>query len=88
MVKRTTRLSCANQTASPPLVFKSSGSDDRQEIVGAGYSVEITSDPIVIDIRQKFAWLRPLEDKAALSNIIYLPNKLSISRYLFIGDAS
>ncbi|MBR0826927.1 hypothetical protein JQ596_15370 [Bradyrhizobium manausense] len=54
----------------------------------AGASVEITSDPIVIDIRQKFAWLKPLEDKSALSNVIYLPNKLGISRYLFIGDAS
>src|SRR5262245_37102635 len=54
----------------------------------AGASVEITSDPIVIDIRQKFAWLKPLEDKPALSNIIYLPNNLSISRYLFVGDAS
>jgi hypothetical protein len=54
----------------------------------AGASVEITSDPIVIDIRQKLPWLKPLEDKPPLSNIIYLPNKLGISRYMFIGDAS
>jgi hypothetical protein len=54
----------------------------------AGASVEITSDPIVIDIRQKFPWLKPLEDKPSGDNIIYLPNKLGISRYLFIGDAS
>jgi hypothetical protein len=50
--------------------------------------VEITSDPIVIDIRQKFAWLKPLEDKPALSNIIYLQNGLALSRYMFVGDAS
>jgi hypothetical protein len=53
-----------------------------------GASVEITSDPIVIDIRQKFPWLKPLEDKPPGSNIIYLPNKIGINRYLFIGDAS
>ena len=53
-----------------------------------GASVEITSDPIVIDIRQKFAWLKPLEDKPAGNDIIYLPNGLGINRYFFIGDAS
>ena len=53
----------------------------------AGASVEITSDPLVIDIRQKFSWLKPLEDKPPLQNIIYLPNRLGISRYLFIGNA-
>ena len=50
--------------------------------------VEITSDPLVIDIRQKLPWLKPLEDKPPGSNIIYLPNKLGINRYMFIGDAS
>jgi hypothetical protein len=54
----------------------------------AGASVEITDDPIVIDIRQKFSWLKPLEDKAPLDNIIYLPNGLGINRYFFVGDAS
>lgn len=54
----------------------------------AGATVEITNDPIVIDIRQKFSWLKPLEDKPPLDNIIYLPNKLRINRYMFIGDAS
>jgi len=54
----------------------------------AGASVEITNDPIVIDIRQKFSWLKPLEEKPPGENVIYLPNKLGINRYLFIGDAS
>jgi hypothetical protein len=54
----------------------------------AGASVEITSDPIAIEIRQKLAWLKPLEDKSPGSDVIYLPNKLGINRYMFIGDAS
>ena len=53
-----------------------------------GASVEITNDPIVTDIRQKIPWLKPLEEKPPLENIIYLPNKLGINRYMFIGDAS
>jgi hypothetical protein len=40
----------------------------------AGASVEITNDPIMIDIRQKLLWIKPLEDKPPLENIIYLPN--------------
>jgi len=54
----------------------------------AGASVEITSDPIVIEIRQKLPWLKPLEEKPPGHNIIYLPNKLGINRYMFIGDRS
>ena len=54
----------------------------------AGASVEITNDALVIDIRQKLSWLKPLEDKPPLNDIIYLPNGLGINRYLFIGDAS
>jgi hypothetical protein len=66
---------------------------DMQAILGPSFRfdnawVENTLDPIVIDIRAKFPWLKPLEDKPAGSNIIYLPNKLGINRYLFIGDAS
>jgi hypothetical protein len=53
-----------------------------------GASVEITNDPVGIDIRQKLQWLKPLEEKTPLNNIIYLPNKLGINRYMFIGDAS
>jgi hypothetical protein len=54
----------------------------------AGASVEITNDPIVIDVRQKLAWLETLEKKPPGSDVIYLPNKLGINRNLFIGDAS
>jgi len=54
----------------------------------AGATVEITNDPIVIDIRQKLSWLKPLEDKGPGNDIIRLPNGLGINRYYFIGDAS
>jgi hypothetical protein len=50
--------------------------------------VEITNDPIVVDIRKALPWLGPLESKPPGSNIIYLPNNLGLNRYLFIGDAS
>jgi hypothetical protein len=50
--------------------------------------VEITKDPIVVDIRQALPWLGPLESKPPGSNIIYLPNGFGINRYLFIGDTS
>jgi hypothetical protein len=54
----------------------------------AGASVEITNDPLVIDIRDKLPWLKSLEQKPPGEDIIYLPNKLGVSRYLFIGDRS
>jgi hypothetical protein len=50
--------------------------------------VEITREPIVVDVRRVLPWLGPLESKPPGSNIIYLPNKLGLNRYLFIGDAS
>lgn len=50
--------------------------------------VEITSDPLVIDIRQKLPWLKPLEERPPGHDIIYLPNKLGINRSMFIGDRS
>lgn len=50
--------------------------------------VEITREPIVVNIRQVLPWLGPLESKPPGSNVIYLPNKLGLNRYLFIGDAS
>jgi hypothetical protein len=50
--------------------------------------VEITNDPIVIDIRQKLPWIKALEERARGEGVLYLPNKLGISRYMFIGDAS
>ena len=54
----------------------------------AGASLEITSDPLVIDIRDKLPWLKALEQKPPGDDIIYLPSKPNISRSLFIGDSS
>jgi hypothetical protein len=54
----------------------------------AGAFVEITSDPLVIDIRQKLPWIKTLEERPPGEGVLYLPNKLGISRYMFIGDAS
>ena len=54
----------------------------------AGAFVEITSDPLVIDIRQKLPWIKALEQRPPGEGTLYLPNKLGISRYMFIGDAS
>lgn len=53
-----------------------------------GASVEITDDPLVVDIRQKLSWIKTIESRPPEARTIYLPNKLGISRYLFIGDAS
>lgn len=52
-------------------------------------SVEITQDPIAVDIGEKIPWIAAL-DKSAISerSSLYLPNGLVIHRYLFIGDAS
>lgn len=54
----------------------------------AGAFVEITREPLVIDVRQKLPWIKVLEEKARGEQVLYLPNKLGISRYMFIGDAS
>ncbi|WP_426437215.1 hypothetical protein [Bradyrhizobium genosp. P] len=54
----------------------------------AGAFVEITGDPLVINILERLPWIRSLENKPAGEDRIYLPNKLSIGRYMFIGDAS
>ncbi|WP_143271553.1 hypothetical protein [Bradyrhizobium mercantei] len=49
----------------------------------AGASVEMTSDPLVIDIRQKLPWVDLYPD----TNRLYLPNNLAIGSYMFIGAA-
>lgn len=54
----------------------------------AGATVEITNNPLVIDIRDKLPWLKALEQKPPGEDIIYLPNKLGINRSMFIGDRS
>jgi hypothetical protein len=50
----------------------------------AGAFVEITNDPLVIDIREKLPWLNALEASRSDKNTIYLPDGLAISRYTFI----
>ena len=54
----------------------------------AGAFVEITSDPLVIDVRQKLPWIKALEERARGEQVLYLPNKLGISRYMFIADTT
>jgi hypothetical protein len=54
----------------------------------AGAFVEITSDPLVNDIRQKLPWIKTLEQRPPGEGTLYLPNKLGISRYMFVADAS
>lgn len=53
-----------------------------------GASVEITNDPLVINIRDKLPWLKSLEQMPPSRNIIYLPNNFPIRRDLFIGAKS
>jgi hypothetical protein len=52
----------------------------------AGASVEITNDPLVVDIRNKLPWLKPLEQRPPGKHTIYPPNGLEITPYLFVGD--
>ncbi|WP_334405556.1 hypothetical protein [Bradyrhizobium sp. AZCC 2289] len=54
----------------------------------AGASVEITSDPIVIDINRKLPWFQSWSDHYRDRGPMYLQNNLALSRYMFVGDAS
>ena len=54
----------------------------------AGASVEITSDPIVIDINRKLTWFQSWSDHYRDRGPMYLQNNLALSRYMFVGDAS
>ncbi|TWB86956.1 hypothetical protein FBZ93_1242 [Bradyrhizobium macuxiense] len=63
--------------------------DDIPSVLGpsarfAGASVEMTTDPLVTDIRQKLPWI----DSYSGANTLYLPNHLGISDYMFVGAAS
>jgi hypothetical protein len=51
-------------------------------------SVEITNDPIVININRKFPWFQAWSDNYRTRGPIYLPNGTALSRYMFVGDAS
>lgn len=54
----------------------------------AGASVEITSEPIVINIYDKLPWLKSLEQSPPGDKVIYLQDKFPIMRAMFIGDRS
>ncbi|TPQ31421.1 hypothetical protein C2U70_24005 [Bradyrhizobium guangdongense] len=54
----------------------------------ASASVEITSDPVVIDISRKLTWFQSWSDHYRDRGPMYLKNDLALSRYMFVGDAS
>jgi hypothetical protein len=61
------------------------------KVIGAnaqmvGATVEITSDPIVIDINKKLPWYKAL--RGPPNNVIYLPDALALGWTMFVGDAS
>jgi hypothetical protein len=49
--------------------------------------VEITRDPIVIDIDKKLLWYKALRAPPN-SGVMYLPNGVALGYTMFIGDAS
>ena len=76
-----------------PMTARTLSVQDFPKLIGpsvrfVGASVEITNDPLVIDIRGKLPWLRPLEQRPAWDNVIYLTDGFPVSRALFIGDGS
>jgi hypothetical protein len=50
--------------------------------------IEITRDPLVIDIDKKIPWFKPWADRYRQEGPIRLPNGTVLSRYMFLGDAS
>jgi hypothetical protein len=48
--------------------------------------VEITHDPIVIDIDKRLPWYKSLKDSR--NKILYLPNGFALGWTMFVGDAS
>lgn len=49
-------------------------------------SVEITHDPVVIDIDKKLPWYKPL--RGPPSKVIYLPNGFALAWEMFVGNAT
>lgn len=54
----------------------------------AGAFVEATSATVTVDIGERLPWVAALSRKFPQPHQIYLPNKLAITRDLFIGGAS
>jgi hypothetical protein len=50
--------------------------------------VEITRDPIVVDIATRLPWFKAWSDDYRTLGPIYFPNGFALSRYMFVGDAS
>jgi hypothetical protein len=50
--------------------------------------VEITRDPVVMDIASKLPWFQAWSDNYRARGPIYFPNGFALSRYMFVGDAS
>lgn len=65
--------------------------DDLPALLGSGARlaaayVEITRDPIVVDIDKRLPWYRPL--RGPPSKVLYLQNGFALGWTMFIGDAS
>lgn len=54
----------------------------------AGATVELTSDPIVIDINYQLPWIRDWSANYRSRGPLYLKSGLALSAYMFIGDPS
>ncbi len=50
--------------------------------------IEITRDPIIIDIDKKLPWFNMLSGASPNFGVIYLPSGFALSREMFIGDSS
>jgi hypothetical protein len=54
----------------------------------AAAHVEITSDPVVIDIDKKFPWYRDLADRQKAQGVLSRPNEFQPVYNMFIGEGS
>lgn len=86
------RLIWFSNVADPKMALKLRA-DEIPKIVGANARlvnafVEITRDPIVIDIDKKLVWFRPWADRYRELGPVWLPNQTVLSRNMFVGDAS
>lgn len=53
-----------------------------------GASLELTTGPVVVDIRGRLPWIKSLEQMPVGTDVIYATDKFPITRALFIGDRS
>jgi hypothetical protein len=50
--------------------------------------VEITRDPVVVDIATRLPWFQSWSDNYGARGPIYFPNGFALSRYMFVGENS